>query len=165
MTYATSQVFDTRSTALTAVPSAIAAFKRLSTDDRLGLLWALYKNLGQSLTPAAVGVARLQFAEGLLQQVQAMSEPDQLQFMRDLVNQKSTPETRSYGVLTNNTKLAFWYQLAVFMDEGKVITVPVGYKLSAAAIQVFSQISKLEFGQQISTMRQAVINMGVDPLA
>lgn len=164
MTYTVSQTFSSNS-ALAAVPSAIASFKRLTTDDQLGLLWALYKNMGKAITPAAPGAARLQFAEGLLQRVEAMPQQEQLQFMRDLVNQKSTPDTRAYGVLGNNTKLAFWYQLAVLMDEGKVISVPAYYKLSKDALDVFTQISALEFGQQITVMRQAVINMGVDPLA
>ena len=165
MTYTISQAFTTKSSTQAAVPNAIAAFKRLSTDDQLGLLWTLYRNMGGAITPAAPGAARLQFAEGLLQQVQAMPPEAQLQFMRDLVKKKNTPETRSYGILTNNTKLAFWYQLAILMDEGKVIPVPEQYKMSETAIGVFAQIAKLEFGQQITVMRQAVVGMGVDPLA
>ncbi|PSN17049.1 Orange carotenoid protein [filamentous cyanobacterium CCP5] len=148
-----------------AVPNALASFKGLATDEQLGLLWVLYRNMGGAITPAAPGAARLQFAEGLLQDVLAMPQSAQLQFMRDLVEKHKTPETRAYGVLTNNTKLAFWYQLAVLMDEGKVIPVPGWYQPSDAAIALFDQISRLEFGQQITIMRQAVIAMGVDPLA
>ncbi|NER82185.1 MAG: Orange carotenoid protein [Leptolyngbya sp. SIO1D8] len=165
MTYTVSRTFDTRSSTQAAVPNAIAAFNRLTTDDKLGLLWVLYRNMGGAITPAAPGAARLQFAEGLLQQVKAMPQEAQLQFMRDLIRKVNTPETRSYGVLTNNTKLAFWYQLAVLMDEGKVIPVPEHYKMSNTATAVFAQIAKLEFGQQITVMRQAVVNMGIDPLA
>lgn len=165
MTYTTSSISGTTIPAVGVVPSAIAAFKRLTTDDQLGLLWTLYQNMGRAITPAAPGAARLQFAEGLLEQVKAMPHQDQLQFMRDLVNRKNTPETRAYGLLTNNTKLAFWYQLAVLMDEGTVIPVPSYYKMSTGANEVFGQISKLEFGQQITVMRQAVVDMGVDPLA
>ena len=50
-------------------------------------------------------LARLQFAEGLLADVKAMPHQEQLQFMRDLAANKNTPQTRSYGVLSNNTKL------------------------------------------------------------
>ncbi|NCS12500.1 MAG: hypothetical protein GPJ08_15785 [Microcystis aeruginosa G13-09] len=32
--------------------------------------------------------------------------------MRDLVKKVSNPITSSYGILSLNTKLAFWYQLA-----------------------------------------------------
>ncbi|MGK7914870.1 MAG: orange carotenoid protein N-terminal domain-containing protein, partial [Prochloraceae cyanobacterium] len=56
-----------------AVPATIALFKRLSVDDQLGLLWFAYTEIGRSITPAAPGAARLQFAEGLLNQIKQMS--------------------------------------------------------------------------------------------
>ncbi|TVQ06987.1 MAG: Orange carotenoid protein [Leptolyngbya sp. DLM2.Bin27] len=149
----------------TQVSSAIAAFKGLATDEQLGLLWVLYENMGRAITPAAPGAARLQFAQGLLTQVRDMAPADQLQFMRDLVEGKSTAATRAYGMLTNNTKLAFWFQLAEDMRSGTVIVVPSYYKLSETASNVFGQISKLDFNQQITVLRQAVVAMGVDPLA
>ncbi|MBE9139582.1 Orange carotenoid protein [Nodosilinea sp. LEGE 07088] len=149
----------------TPVSSAISAFKGLATDEQLGLLWVLYENMGRAITPAAPGAARLQFAEGLLAQVRDMTPSEQLQFMRDLVERNSTPATRAYGVLTNNTKLAFWYQLAEAMQAGTVIPVPSYYKLGAAGIAIFGQISKLDFNQQITVLRQVVVAMGVDPLA
>jgi hypothetical protein len=156
----------TVSTGLAApVSNAISAFQGLTTDEQLGLLWVLYDNMGRSITPAAPGAARLQFAEGLLNQVKGMSHTEQFQFMRDLVNRTSTPLTRSYGVLTNNTKLAFWFQLAEEMRSGTVVPVPPAYKLGAAGQAIFGQISKLDFNQQITIMRQAVITLGVDPLA
>ncbi|RZM76595.1 orange carotenoid protein N-terminal domain-containing protein [Leptolyngbya iicbica] len=165
MTYATVKTLNNQTTSFNAVEATTKAIQQLTTDDQLGLLWTLYKNMGRSITPAAPGAARLQFAAGLLEQVQGMSHPLQLQFMRDLVENNNTPETRAYGVLTNNTKLAFWYQLAVLMEDGVVIPVPDYYQLSNAALRVFDDISRLEFGQQITVMRQAVVAMGVDPLA
>ncbi|MGK7944901.1 MAG: orange carotenoid protein N-terminal domain-containing protein [Microcystaceae cyanobacterium] len=139
--------------------------KRLSTDDQLGLLWFIYTEIGRSITPAAPGAARLQFAEGLLNQVKAMTSEQQLSFMRDLVNQVNTPQTRSYGVLTTNTKLAFWYQLAELMEQGEVIPVPSGYTLSREASLTLAAIQNLEFNQQITVLRNAVVDMGTDPLA
>ncbi|ASC71350.1 Orange carotenoid-binding protein [Halomicronema hongdechloris C2206] len=162
MTYA---VDRTTSPALQVVPNAIASFRQLSADEQLGLLWVIYENMGGAITPAAPGAARMQFAEGLLQDVKAMPQQDQLQFMRDLVNRINTEHTRAYGVLSNNTKLAFWYQLAELMRTGEVIPVPSFYKLPEQALALFGQISKLEFGQQITVLRQAVMEMGVDPLA
>lgn len=147
------------------VATAITAFKGLSTDEQLGLLWVLYENMGRAITPAAPGAARLQFAEGLLTQVKGLAPQDQLQFMRDLVNQANTPLTRAYGVLTNNTKLAFWYQLAEEMRAGTIIPVPSYYTLGAEGQTVFGQLSTLDFNQQITVLRQAVVAMGVDPLA
>ncbi|MBE9111250.1 Orange carotenoid protein [Nodosilinea sp. LEGE 07298] len=165
MTYTLSTSAKASMGSVTPVSSTIAAFKGLATDEQLGLLWVLYENMGRSITPAAPGVARMQFAEGLLTQVRAMVPSEQLQFMRDLVERKNTPNTRAYGILTNNTKLAFWYQLAEDMRAGAVIAVPDAYTLTAAAVAVFGQISKLDFNQQITVLRQAVVAMGVDPTA
>lgn len=165
MTYSTVAPLNSQNVANGVVETTIAAFRQLTTDDQLGLLWTLYRNMGRSITPAAPGAARLQFAQGLLEQVKAMPHTLQLQFMRDLIEQKNTPETRAYGVLTNNTKLAFWYQLAVLMEDGTVVPVPDYYKMSNAATQLFGDISRLDFGQQITVMRQVAVGMGVDPLA
>lgn len=147
------------------VPSTTALFKRLNTDDQLAVLWFAYTEMGRSITPAAPGAARLQFAEGLLTSIKAMSHEEQLQAMRDLVRKVSTPITRAYGILSVNTKLAFWYQLAELMNEGAVVPVPANYKMTPAANAVLNSIEKLDFSQQITVLRNAVIDMGVDPLA
>ncbi|HAC63312.1 MAG TPA: Orange carotenoid protein [Cyanothece sp. UBA12306] len=147
------------------ISSVTAQFQSLSTDDKLGLLWVIYTEVGRSITPAAPGAARLQFAEGILNQIKQMSPNDQLEVMRDLVKKVSTPITRAYGSLTKNTKLAFWYQLAELMRAGLVIPVPPNYQLSREANLVFAGLQNLSFNQQITTLRNAVVDMGVDPLA
>ena len=165
MTYTANQVFTTSSDSLDAVSSASLAFSRLSTEEQLGLLWKIYENMGGMITPAATGSATLLFAQGLLEQVQNLDAESQLAFMRDLVNQVNTDLTRAYGVLTNNTKLAFWFQLAEMMRSGQVIPVPNTYILSPSAQRVFSQITRLEFNQQITLLRKSVVSMGYDPFA
>lgn len=155
----------TQTTLATAVQDVATLFNCLSVDDKLGLLWFIYTETGRSITPAAPGAARLQLAEGLLNQVKALSFDEQLQFMRDLVANVDTPLTRAYGVLSPNTKLAFWYQLAELMRQGLVVPVPAGYRLSRDADRVFEAIKALDFGQQITVLRNAVVAMGVDPLA
>ncbi|MGK7930200.1 MAG: orange carotenoid protein N-terminal domain-containing protein [Microcystaceae cyanobacterium] len=150
---------------INGVAGVTEQIKRLSTDDQLGLLWFAYTEIGRSITPAAPGAARLQFAEGLLNQVRAMSADEQLTFMRHLVDKVNTPQTRSYGILTTNTKLAFWYKLAELMEQGEVIPVPQGYTLSQDASLTLAAVQGLEFNQQITVLRKAVVDMGVDPLA
>ncbi|MEM9088380.1 MAG: orange carotenoid protein N-terminal domain-containing protein [Cyanobacteria bacterium P01_F01_bin.53] len=148
------------------VPSALADFAQLSTDEKLGLLWFVYEQMGKgSVTPAATGAARLQFAEGLLGKVKALSADEQLSFMQDLVEKRNTTLTRAYGLLTNNTKLAFWYQLAELMRSGDVIAVPTGYILPYKASILNERILGLQFGEQISFLRQAVVTMGYDPFS
>ena len=164
MTYTADRI--TQSTgALDAVSTVQAAINTLSTDEKLGLFWVIYENLGGAITPAAPGAAREQFTQGLLAKVKALPYEQQLQFMRDLVNRVNNPLSRAYGVFTNNNKLAFWYQLAEGMTTGEIVPVPDNYKLSNAGLNVFSQIAKLEFGQQLTLLRKFAVAMGVDPLA
>lgn len=148
-----------------AVSSVSALFQRLSTDDQLALLWFAYTEIGRSITPAAPGAARLQLAEGLLEQFKQMSYEEQLQAMRDLATQANKPICRSYGVFSVNTKLAFWYQLAELMVQGFVVPMLAGYGLSVEGEQVLGALKQLDMGQQITVLRNAVVNMGVDPLA
>lgn len=167
MTYTTDRItqYTQYTNALDAVSTVQAALMSLSTDEKLGLFWVIYENLGGAITPAAPGAARTEFTQGLLNKVTALSYEQQLQFMRDLVNRVGNPLTRAYGVFTNNNKLAFWYQLAEGMTTGEIVPVPENYKLSDAGLNVFSQITRLEFGQQLTLLRKFAVAMGVDPLS
>lgn len=147
-----------------AVTATTTLLNSLSVDDRLALLWFVYTEMGKSITPAAPGAARLHLADGLLHQIKSMSAADQLQAMRDLATNANTPISRAYGVLSANTKLAVWYQLAEWMNQGFVVGMPPGYQLSRDAQKVLKAIQELDFGQQITVLRNAVIDMGVDPL-
>ena len=144
------------------VASAIALFKNLSIDDKLAVLWFVYTEMGSFITPAATGAARLQLTAGLLNKIKQMSHDEQLQVMRDLVANKNTQFSRSYGVFSPNTKLAFWYELAQLMDQAVVIPIPEGYKLSRDGSQALKTIRDLEFSQQITVLRKTVVDMGVD---
>jgi hypothetical protein len=148
-----------------AVPQAVEAIQSLSIDDRLGLLWVLYENMGGLVTPAAPGATeRIKLAGGLIYEVAKLSYQEQLQFMRDLIAGVNTPLTRSYGFLSSNNKLAFWYQLAEWMRSREVIPTPEGYQLSAPANAVLNKIVALEFNQQIAVLRLIIGKMGIDPL-
>jgi Orange carotenoid protein, N-terminal len=146
------------------VPKLTAQFKSLSVDEQLALLWFIYTEMGRSITPAATGAARLHLVEGILEQIQQMPYEEQLQVMRDLAQKNNTPISRAYGALSVNTKLAFWYRLSEWMDAGSVVPVPSWYKLSPAAIQLLAALQLSEFSQQITVLRNAVVDMGVDPL-
>ena len=148
----------------TSIPASISqeliAFDALTTDEKLGLLWVMYENMGGSITPAAPGAAETQFTRSLFEQVQGLETSDQLAFMRDLVENKSTDLTESYSNFSDDNKLVFWYQLAEGMAAGTVIPVPDDYKLSGAASKVFSATTALPFNEQITLLRYAVVDMG-----
>ena len=144
------------------VPATIARFSQLSAEDQLALIWFAYLEMGKTITVAAPGAASMILVEPTLKQVVAMSPIEQTQFMCDLANRADTPLCRTYAVWSPNVKLGFWYQLGEYMNQGKIAPIPSGYQLSANANSVLDAIRKLEPGQQITVLRNAVVDMGYD---
>jgi hypothetical protein len=146
-----------------AVPATIARFTQLSAEDQLALIWFAYLDMGKGITIAAPGAASMQFAEATLNEIKAMSFQEQSQVMCDLANRADTPVGRTYSTWSPNIKLGFWYKLGQWMEEGFVAPIPEGYQLSANASAVLQSIRNLESGQQITVLRNAVVDMGFDP--
>jgi hypothetical protein len=146
-----------------AVPATIARFTQLSAEDQLALIWFAYLDMGKGITIAAPGAASMQFAEATMNEIRAMSFQEQSQTMCDLANRADTPIGRTYSTWSPNIKLGFWYKLGQWMEEGFVAPIPEGYQLSANASAVLQSIRNLESGQQITVLRNAVVDMGFDP--
>lgn len=145
-----------------AVPATIARFTQLSAEDQLALIWFAYLEMGKTITIAAPGAANMQFAEGTLDQIRQMSFGDQSQVMCDLANRADTPISRTYATWSANIKLGFWFRLGQWMEQGFVAPIPDGYQLSANAAAVLQAIRNLDSGQQITVLRNAVVDMGFD---
>jgi hypothetical protein len=146
-------------------PELASAFTALSTDQQLGLLWFIYKEIGKSITPAAPGAstAAPAIAEGLFKQVAQMSHDQQLQVQRDLIEHKNNLISREYGALSDTTKLLFWYLLAQGMDQTEIIPMPANYTLEPQSAQCLQQLQQLPYAEQITMLRDLVAGMGVDP--
>jgi len=142
------------------VPATIARFSQLNAEDQLALIWFAYLEMGKTLTIAAPGAANMQFAEPTLNEIRQMSFQEQAQVMCDLANRADTPICRTYGIWSVNIKLGFWYRLGQWMEEGLVAPIPEGYKPSANASSVLQAIRNLDSGQQITVLRNAVVDMG-----
>jgi Orange carotenoid protein, N-terminal len=144
----------------------VSSFKALSTDQKLALLWYIYKEVGKSITPAAPGAstAAPAIAEGLFKQVVEMSHEEQLQVQRDLVEQTDSAIGREYGALSNTTKLLFWYLLAQGMDRTEIIPMPNDYQLEPQATQCMTQLQALEYAEQITVLRDLVAEMGIETI-
>ncbi len=146
-----------------AVPALIARFNQLSAEDQLAWIWFAYLEMGKTITVAAPGAANMQFAEPTLNQIKAMEFQEQSQVMCDLANRSDTPICRTYATWTPNIKLGFWYKLGEWMEQGIVAPIPEGYKLSANASAVLAALQGLDPGQQITVLRNTVVDMGFDP--
>jgi hypothetical protein len=145
------------------VPAITARFRLLSAEDQLALIWYAYLEMGTTITIAAPGAARMQFAEPVLAQIKGMDFAGQSQVMCDLANSTDTPIGRTYATWSVNIKLGFWYQLGQWMAAGLVAPIPEGYQLSANAAAVLNSVKGVEQGQQITLLRNFVVDMGYDP--
>ncbi len=157
-----SQIFPETLTA-DVVPAITARFELLSAEDQLALIWYAYLEMGKSITVAALGAASMQFAERTLNEIKAMSFPEQSQAMCDLANRADTQICRTYANWSVNIKLGFWYTLGEWMAAGLVAPIPEGYQLSANALSVLSAVKSVSSGQQITLLRNFVVDMGFDP--
>jgi hypothetical protein len=142
---------------------ALQTFQRFNVDDKLAFLWFLYTKMGNSITPAAPGAAGEGIAEGLFNQVKAMSHEEQLQAQRDLLAQKNTTITREYGSLSENTKLLFWYRLAQGMENGIIVPMPDDYQMPDDSRDLLAALETFDFEQQITFLRNAVAPTGSEP--
>lgn len=156
------QIFPETLTA-DAVPAITARFKLLSAEDQLALIWFAYLEMGQTITVAAPGSARMALAKPTLDEIVAMSFDEQTKVMCDLAAKINSPISSRYAFWSVNVKLCFWYELGEFMRQGKVAPIPQGYKLSANANSVLEAVKKVEQGQQITLLRNFVVDMGYDP--
>lgn len=148
-----------------AIEDAVAAFGRLSVDERLGLLLVIYQNLGSSLTSIPAGAARLFLTQGLLYRIQQMPPGEQLVAIGNLLTHSDTPISRQYGLFAPNTKLAFWYQLFEWMSTGEIVPPVDSYKLSSPASGLLKAIASLDLNEQIAVVRLIADGMGVSPLS
>jgi hypothetical protein len=144
------------------VPATIARFSQLSAEDQLALVWFAYLEMGKTITIAAPGAASMVLAEGTLNQIRQMTFAEQTQMMCDLTNRTDSPISRTYAIWSPNIKLGFWYELGKWMEQGIVAPIPEGYKLSANASAVLQAIRGIDPGQQITVLRNAVVDMGYD---
>ena len=145
------------------VPALTARYNLLSAEDQLALIWYAYLEMGKTITIAAPGAARMQFAEPVLNRIRGMSFTEQSQVMCDLANHADTELGRWYASWSVNIKLGFWYELGVWMEQGIVAPIPAGYQLSANAASVLESLKTVDKGQQITVLRNFVVDMGFDP--
>jgi len=137
----------------------VDAFNALDTDAKLAWFYLVYKKMGDSITPAAPAATDPELAPKLLGDYFDLSDDEQLEIMRDIVNRKDTEYSRAYGAIKENNQLLVWYAWAVAMSD-KVVGLPASYKPSKAINDLLSQIEALDFDEQISVFRTIAGEMG-----
>jgi len=138
----------------------VEAFNKLDTDAKLAWFYFVYKKMGSSITPAVPAAAEPELAPRLLGDYYELSEEEQLNVMREIVNRKDTEYSRAYGAIKENNQLLVWYAWAIGMDEKKIVGMPANYNASEPINNLLSQVEGLEFEEQISIFRTIANEMG-----
>lgn len=139
--------------------NAYTAYHQLGTDEKLALLYLIYEEMGESITPAAPAAADPELAPTLLGNFFKVKPDQQLAIMRQIANGEDTEYSRAYGGLGANNQLLVWYRWAQEMGD-TVVDLPSGYKPVQAITDVLDQIKTLEFQEQISVLREVASQMG-----
>ncbi|MEI1373279.1 orange carotenoid protein N-terminal domain-containing protein [Nostoc sp. UHCC 0926] len=145
----------------------VDAFNALDTDAKLAWFYLVYKKMGDSITPAAPAAAEPDLAPLLLGDYFKLSDEQQLDIMRDIVNRKDTEYSRAYGAIKENNQLLVWYAWAVAMGD-TVVDLPSSYQPAKEINDLVSQIEGLEFEEQMSVFRTIAGEVGytdVKPIA
>lgn len=140
---------------------ALDAFQRFDVDTQLALLWYGYLDLKDQLQPSPT-IATEEVGEGVFDQIQAMSQQDQLKAQRDIISGNDSAINRAYRALSSSGKLFLWLRLAQGMENGTIITPPSNYKLPSNTDGFVNQIKSLSFEQRLNFMRSAVVEMGAN---
>jgi hypothetical protein len=136
-------------------------FASLGVDEKLAVLYFIYKAMGNSVTPAALGAANTDLLHTFFAEFDALPNNDeaQLEAQRAIVRGDDTSLSRQYSSQSENNKLAIWYLIAQRMGSN-VIDVPGDYKLSDVGQNSLTAIQNLDFEYQITFLRYAAEQMG-----
>ncbi|MFB2980275.1 orange carotenoid protein N-terminal domain-containing protein [Microseira sp. BLCC-F43] len=137
----------------------VQAFEGLGTDEKLALLYLIYEQMGDSITPAAPTATEPELAPLLMGDFYQLSHEDQLEVMREIINCEDSEYSRAYGALKENNQLMVWYAWAQGMGD-TVVDMPQGYQATQSINDALSQIEGLDFDEQISVLRTVASNMG-----
>lgn len=139
----------------------LEVFQGFSVDDRLALLWQIYKTFGGEISQeSSTDTAGYVALDSLIPEVQQMLPEEQLQVMRDLISGANTPIDDTYRAMNSSDQMAFWYRLAQGMDNKTIVQAPPEYQLPAEAQEFLSAINGVGFEEKIIFFRNVVSHIG-----
>ena len=136
----------------------ISQLSSLSDDDKLAVLWYLYKDIiKDKVTPEPEREGEeLGNTNSLIENIKGMSKDEQLQIQKDILTGSDREEFNTYKSYTSNQRLFFWYQLAAEMEKGSVVEFPNDYQLSSEGKDLLKSLETIGFNQQLAFIRDAV---------
>ncbi|MFN6559717.1 MAG: orange carotenoid protein N-terminal domain-containing protein [Nostoc sp. ChiSLP01] len=133
---------------------ALETFRRFDVDTQLGILWFGYLDIKDQLQPAPPESIEVP-GKAVFDQIQALSQEEQLQAQRDLLT-GANDIGRGYKELIPNSRLVVWLLLSKGIENGTIIGVPSDYQLPSETDEFVAQIKQLDFEQRISFLLSAV---------
>lgn len=146
-------------TTLDSVKPPLDKFNTFDADTKLALLWRGYLDLKDDLEPNPSNDVEV-LGNALVNQIKEMSEEEQLQAQRDVVNSASTDISKEYGALSTSGMLEFWLLLAQGMEAGTIVNVPDDYELPEETGEFVDMIKDYDFEEKVNFTRNAVAQMG-----
>ena len=122
-------------------------FEGLSTDDKLAVLYYMYKGLGEETIEKPDDNKESDSSLELYNTLKGQSEDEQLQFMKDALSDANNDHSDEYNQLSNTTKTALWYRLAQGMDNDNIVDIPGDYELSGEAKELADKLQQIDFEQ------------------
>ena len=142
----------------------VEAFMQFGADEQLALLWFIYEEVKGSITPSAsdneTGFA---IAQASVDQLAEMSQEQQLQAQRDIINGSNDGIAHDYANFNSSNRIAFWYLLGQEMEKGRIVNVPSDYKLPSEAQGFMDSFKGYDFEGQLTAIRNVVSMMGSSP--
>lgn len=146
-------------TTLDSIQQPLNEFKKFDTDTKLALLWYGYLDIKENLDPNPANDVEV-LGNALFNKVKDLSEEEQLQAQRDVVESNGTDLSKEYGALSSSGALEFWLLLAQGMESGTIITVPEDYSLPEETNDFVGMVKDLDFEERVNLTRNIVTGMG-----
>ena len=144
------------STSMDAQNESVATFKSLPVDEQLAALALIYTEVSGSITSATLKRTSPEVAIQEVQQIEHMSQQEQLLTLRDLLTGAgSSPITIEYQSLGTNTRLSMWYQLAQKMGSA-IATIPNTYTVSSQLAEFLNSLKSMDFEHLVSFLSSVV---------
>jgi hypothetical protein len=136
----------------------INQFQSISDDDKLAVLWCLYRDIvKEQITPEAEREGEnLERTNSLIENIKGMSQEEQLKVQKDILTGNNREEFNTYKSYSSNQRLFFWYELGAAMEKGSAVKFPNDYQLSSEAQQLVKSFETIGFDQQLTFIRDAV---------
>ncbi|MGB3292296.1 MAG: orange carotenoid protein N-terminal domain-containing protein [Phormidesmis sp.] len=146
-------------TTLDSIQQPLNEFEKFDTDTKLALLWYGYLDIKENLEPNPANDVDV-LGTTLFNKVNVLSEEEQLQAQRDVVEGNGTDLSKEYGALSSSGALEFWLLLAQGMEAGTIVTVPDDYSLPEETNDFVEMVKDLDFEERVNLTRNIVTGMG-----